>query len=275
MTSPVAGFSTEISRRPPAGAAAASGARGWSSTLAICQLLLTTLTVCRKRLPEGHWFNGSMIRTAPVQQYLDGLRPPRDPLFEEMEELARRDRVPIVEWETGRLLATLVAALQPRLVLEVGTAIGYSTLHMARAMEGEGRIVTLERDPERIALARGFFARDEAGQRIDLVEGDALESLQRLDGPFDLVFVDASKGEIPRYLELAAGRMSPRAVLAIDNLLMGGQVADGVQRSSQWAEESLAAARAVTRELMASPDWLFSLLPVGDGVGLGVRRAGP
>jgi predicted O-methyltransferase YrrM len=189
-----------------------------------------------------------------------------------MEQLAARDRVPIVEWETGRLLATLVSALQPRLVLEVGTAIGYSTLHMARAMEGEGRIVTLERDPARIALARGFFARDDAGARIDLVEGDALESLRRQDGPFDIVFIDATKSEMPRYIELLEGRIAPRALLVVDNLLMRGEVAEGVPRTAQWSEDGLEAARRLSRELMTSPDWMFSVLPVGDGVGLGVWR---
>jgi predicted O-methyltransferase YrrM len=213
-----------------------------------------------------------MIRTAPVQGYLDGLRPPRDPLLAEMEQLAARDGVPIVEWETGRLLHTLVSALQPRVIVEVGTAIGYSTVQMARALEGDGRIVTLERDPVRIEQARGFFARDPAGARIELVEGDALTSLQRLDGPFDLAFVDATKTEMRRYLELLEGKLAPRALLAVDNLLMGGEVAGGIPRTPQWSDEGLQAARELARELMTSREWTFSLLPVGDGVGLGVRR---
>ena len=227
----------------------------------------------RRRLPEPRCLNARMIRTPPVQAYLDDLRPPRDGLLAEMEELAARDRVPIVEWETGRLLATLAAALQPRLVLEVGTAIGYSTLHIARALSGDGRVVTLERDPERIALARAFFARDPAGDRIEIAEGDALQSLQRLEGPFDMAFVDATKAEYDRYLELLATRLAPRALLVADNLLMGGQVADGVEHTGQFAEEGIRVARELTRELMRSPDWTFSVLPVGDGVGLGVRSA--
>ena len=198
-----------------------------------------------------------MIRTEPVQRYLEGLRPPRDPLLAEMEALAARDGVPIAEWETGRLLHTLVAALQPRLVVEVGTAIGYATLPMARALAGDGRIVTLERDPGRAAHARAFFARDPAGARVEVVEGDALESLPRLDGPFDLAFV-ATRTGMPRHVALLEGRMAPGALLAIDHLLAGGDVD---------------AAPPVARELMTSPHWRFSVLPVGDGVGLGARRA--
>jgi predicted O-methyltransferase YrrM len=213
-----------------------------------------------------------MIRDPRVQTYLESLRPDRDRLLAEMEELAAHERIPIVEWETGRLLATLVAARRPRLVLEVGTAIGYSTIHMARELDPGARIVTLERDPRRIAQARDFWARAGVADRIDLVEGDALASLRSLDGPFDLVFLDATKTEIDAYLDEVERMLAPRAVLVVDNLLMGGDVAlpDGAETS--WSDEALRAARATTKALMASETWLFSLLPVGDGVGVGARR---
>jgi len=213
-----------------------------------------------------------MIRTDHVQAYLEGLRPERDELLAEMEALARRDRIPIVEWETGRFLATLIRALDPRQVLEVGTAIGYSTVHMARELSAEGRIVTLERDPERIAAARGFWERDGIAGRIELVEGDALDSLHRLEGPFDVVFLDATKWEVDEYLDRLQGKVGERCVLVIDNLLMSGSVALPDGQDTHWTPESLAAGRAAARELMASEEWLFSLLPIGDGVGFAARR---
>jgi predicted O-methyltransferase YrrM len=213
-----------------------------------------------------------MIRDHRVQAYLERLRPERDALLAEMEELARVERIPIVEWETGRLLATLVAALRPRLVLEVGTAIGYSTLHMARELDRGARIVTLERDPQRIAQARDFWARGEVAYRVDLVEGDALQSLATLDGPFEVVFLDASKTEIDAYLDRLHGKLAPHALLVVDNLLMSGEAALPEGLDTSWGEESLRAARRTTRALMESSEWLFSLLPVGDGVGLGARR---
>jgi predicted O-methyltransferase YrrM len=213
-----------------------------------------------------------MIRDPRVQSYLEDLRPERDALLAEMEALARLERIPIVEWETGRLLATLVASLRPRRVLEVGTAIGYSTLHMARELGPDGRIVTLERDPERIRQALDFWTRGGVIDRIELVAGDALESLGRLDGPFDLVFLDAAKTEIDAYLERLDGRLSPHALLVVDNLLMSGEAALPEGLDTSWGEESLRAARRTTRALMESREWLFSLLPVGDGVGLGARR---
>jgi predicted O-methyltransferase YrrM len=213
-----------------------------------------------------------MIRDPRVQTYLEDLRPERDPVLAEIEALGARDRIPIVSWETGRLLATLVATQRPRRILEVGTAIGCSTLHMARELDPGARIVTLERDPRRIAQARDFWARAGVADRIDLVEGDALASLRTLHGPFDLVFLDATKTEIDAYLDEVERMLAPRAVLVVDNLLMGGDVAlpDGAETS--WSDDALRAARATTKALMTSETWLFSLLPVGDGVGLGARR---
>jgi predicted O-methyltransferase YrrM len=214
-----------------------------------------------------------MIRDHRVQAYLERLRPERDELFAEMEAFAQVEAIPIVEWETGRLLATLVAALQPRRVLEVGTAIGYSTLHMAREMPDDGRIVTLERDPGRMAEARAFWARDDAAAHIDLVEGDALETLAGLDGPFDLVFLDATKTELGGYLSMLDPLVAPRCLLVVDNLLMSGEAALPEHADTAWSAEALRAARQAARELMASPAWLFSVLAVGDGVGLGTRRS--
>ena len=213
-----------------------------------------------------------MIRDPRVETYLEHLRPERDPVLADIEALGAQERIPIVSWETGRLLATLVAAQRPQRVLEVGTAIGCSTLHMARELEPGARIVTLERDARRIAQAREFWARAGVADRIDLVEGDALASLRGLEGPFDLVFLDATKTEIDAYLAEVERMLAPRAVLVVDNLLMGGDVAlpDGLE--TRWSDDALEAARATTKALMASDEWLFSLLPVGDGVGVGARR---
>src|ERR671923_888852 len=101
-----------------------------------------------------------------VDSYVQGLRPERSELMAEMEGVAERDSVPIVPWETGRFLATLCRALDP-VVLEVGTAIGYSTLHMAEQLS-EGRIVTLERDPERAAQARDFLSRAGVAEHVEI-----------------------------------------------------------------------------------------------------------
>jgi predicted O-methyltransferase YrrM len=206
-----------------------------------------------------------------VSHYLAELRPGRSEIMREMEDLAERERVPIVQWETGRFLATLVRALAPATVLEVGTAIGYSTLHMAESLP-DGRIVTIERDPERAAQARDFFERAGVADRIELVEDDALHAIERLDGSWDMVFVDASKEEYPRYVELAEPKASDRAVLVIDNMLMFGEVALPDQVETFWDREKLDTARSLAADLLHSERWLGSVLPVGDGVGFASRR---
>ena len=206
-----------------------------------------------------------------VAAYLRGLRPERHPLMAEMEALAERESVPIVHLETGRLLAALCRALDP-LVLEVGTAIGYSTLHMAEQLE-RGRVVTLERDPRRIAQARDFLRRADVADRVAIVEGDARETIPGLEGPFDLLFVDGTKVEYRDYIGLAEPKLSERALLVVDNVLMSGEVALPEDADTRWAEESLASARALNAELLRSDRWLGSVLPVGDGVALAARQS--
>jgi predicted O-methyltransferase YrrM len=204
-----------------------------------------------------------------VARYLAGIRPERSPVMAEMEALAERDGVPIVHWETGRLLAALCRSLDP-VVLEVGTAIGYSTLHMAEQLE-RGRVVTLELDARRAAQARDFFARARVADRIELVEGDARETIASLPGPFDLLFVDAAKTEYADYVELAFPKLTERALLVVDNLLMSGDVALPPDEPTSWSADSVAAARALNLDLLGDERWVGCVLPVGDGIGLAAR----
>jgi predicted O-methyltransferase YrrM len=206
-----------------------------------------------------------------VERYLHGLRPERSPVMAEMEALAERDGVPIVHWETGRFLASLCRSLDP-VVLEVGTAIGYSTLHMAEQLT-RGRVVTLELDPGRAAQARDFWSRAGVAERIELLEGDARETIQGVTGPFDLLFVDAAKEQYAGYIELAEPKLSERAVLVVDNMLMSWEVALPPDAETFWRPAALAAARRLNSELMESERWLACVLPIGDGIALASRRA--
>jgi predicted O-methyltransferase YrrM len=201
------------------------------------------------------------IRADSTDRYLEQLRPPRTGVMAEMEDVADRDGVPIVSWETGRLLASLAGALDAS-VLEVGTAIGYSALHVAEAL-GHGRLTTLERDPDRISQARDFLGRAGVDDRVEIVEGDALETIAGLSGPFDMLFLDASTGEYQDYLELAEPLLTVRALVVVDNVLMSGQVAGA---DGRWAEESVRAQREFNERMMHSDRWRASVLPVGDGV---------
>jgi predicted O-methyltransferase YrrM len=205
-----------------------------------------------------------------VERYIHGLQPPRSEVMAEMEALAERDDVPIVHWETGRFLGILCRSLDP-VVLEVGTAIGYSTLHMAEQLE-RGRVITLELREDRARQARDFFERAGVADRVELIEGDAQETIEAVDGPIDLLFVDAAKDEYERYIELAEPKLSDRAVLVVDNMLMSGEVALPEDESTQWRPASLAAARALNADLLDSDRWLACVLPIGDGIAFATRR---
>jgi predicted O-methyltransferase YrrM len=141
---------------------------------------------------------------------------------------------------------------------------------MAEQLE-RGRVVTLERDPERAAQARELLSRAGVAERVELVEGDARETIATLEGPFGLLFVDATKTEYRDYIELALPKLSDRALVVVDNLLMSGDVALAPGAPASWPADSLDSARALNAELSAGGRWLGSVLPVGDGVGLAVR----
>jgi caffeoyl-CoA O-methyltransferase len=126
----------------------------------------------------------------------------------------------------GRLLETLVFALGARRVLEFGTYSGYSALSMARALPPDGRIVTLEVDPEHAEFARRHIAESPHAGQIEVLLGPALASVERLDGPFDFVFIDADKPSYASYYEAALPKLSDRGLIAVDNTLWSGRVLD-------------------------------------------------
>jgi predicted O-methyltransferase YrrM len=205
-----------------------------------------------------------------VESYIHSLRPERSTVMAEMEAVAERDGVPIVHWETGRFLAALCRAMDP-VVLEVGTAIGYSTLHMAEQLSA-GRVITLEMDSDRARQARAFWERAGVADRIELIEGDARSTIEDVQGPIDLLFVDAAKEQYGGYISAAEPKLSDRAVLVVDNMLMSGEVALAADSETRWRAEALSSARALNAELVGSDRWLACVLPVGDGIAFGGRR---
>jgi caffeoyl-CoA O-methyltransferase len=212
-----------------------------------------------------------MIRTEQTDAYLASVRPESDPVLADMEAYAGEHHVPIADAETAALVAMLARAAGARAVLEVGLAIGYTALQIARGLEEGGRVTSLESDPGMIAVAREFLDRDPAGARVDIIRGDAAVTLAALTGPFDLIYVDADKTGYPHYVELALDRLVPGGTVLIDNLLMGGAVASA-QGDGHWSQASVDAARRLNAGLAADSRLTFVLLPVGDGVGMLQRK---
>jgi caffeoyl-CoA O-methyltransferase len=213
-----------------------------------------------------------MIVSDAVESYLLESRRSPDAVLAEMEAHAERDRIPIVMPPTGALLAVLTAAAGARRVVEVGTAIGVSTLYIARSLPPDGLIVSFEIDPQRHAAARGYLDRAGVGERADLRLLDAAEGLAQLEaGAWDMVFLDGLKGDYPRHLELALPLLRSGGTVVVDNTLLGGTVADG-QADGHWTAEAIATMRAFNARLLERDDLITALLPVGDGVLVAVRR---
>ncbi|MGZ4198971.1 MAG: O-methyltransferase [Thermoleophilia bacterium] len=212
-----------------------------------------------------------MILEKATSDYLDALRSPADPLTAEMEAYAAEHKVPIVSRETARLLGILARAAGARFVLEIGLAIGYSALHIARALPDYGKVVSLESDMHMASLARTYLARDPAGARVEILLGDAHETLPGLREIFDVIFIDADKSGYPGYLDLALERLRKTGLVVIDNLLMDGRVPAG-RGDGHWSQTSVDTARELNRRLADDPALDFVLLPLGDGVGLVQRR---
>jgi caffeoyl-CoA O-methyltransferase len=212
-----------------------------------------------------------MIRSEHIDDYLKTVRPESDVLLADMEAYAAEHHVPIADPETAALVAMLARASGGRTVLEVGLAIGYTALQVARNLADGGRVTSLESDSRMIAAAREFLARDIAGARVEIVVGDAAETMSAQLGPFDLIYVDADKVGYPRYVKLALDRLGPGGLVVIDNLLMGGAVASA-EGDGHWSQASVDAARELNSRLAADEGLSFVLLPVGDGVGVLQRR---
>jgi caffeoyl-CoA O-methyltransferase len=166
----------------------------------------------------------------------------------------------------GRFLEMLVYCLRPQWVLEIGTFSGYSSLAMAAALPPGGRITTCELDPVHVAAARRHIAASPHAQRIEVVEGPALETVSRLAGPFGFVFIDADKPSYLDYFEAVLPKLDAGGVIAADNTLWGGHVLDDSDESSDTA-----ALRAFNEALRADRRVVCVQLPVRDGVTL-VRR---
>jgi len=195
------------------------------------------------------------------------------PVLLEMEAAARPEGIPILNRDSGRMLAILAAGR--RRAVEVGTAIGYSTLWTALGQGDTGTIVTIDPDTERTARAREFWRKAGiADARITVVNAPALDAFAAGDaalaGPFDLAFIDALKPEYPAYLDALRPRLAAGAVVIADNVLWSGRTS-GARPSRDG--DGTPELREVCRRLSEDREFLTTILPIGDGLLVAVRRA--
>ena len=198
--------------------------------------------------------------------WIESVATPVHPVLAELEVAAEPGRVPILDRDSGRALGVLVA--DRRRVVEVGTAIGYSTLCMALGQPAGGTIVTIDPDASRTAVAREHWRRAGiADDRIRVVNARALDAFRGADaalaGPFDLAFIDAVKEEYPAYLDEIVPRLEPGALVVADNVLWSGRVSGArPARPGDNADEL----RAFCERVFGDPSFAGTILPVGDGL---------
>lgn len=204
-----------------------------------------------------------------VERYLGELQPEREPLFRELERYAEAHDVPIIGPVAGRFLYVLARIRRAKNILEAGTAIGYSALWLARATEPwDGRITTLEADPEMAERARRNLQAAGVLDRVEIRVGDALSALDGLAGPFDFVFIDHAKEQYKPFLERVLPRVEPGGVIVADNVLRRGKVA---HPSHPEDDEPTRAMREFNAFVMGHPRLETVIVPLRDGLSVSVK----
>ncbi len=201
-----------------------------------------------------------------VENYLYGLLPARDAVLTEMERFARRHDVPIIGPAVGRLLALLVDLTGARRIFEMGSAIGYSTIWLARAAGRSAEVYYTDGDPENARRAAGYFRRAGIANRIHILVGDAVALIDRVPGKFDLIFNDVNKHQYPAAFRKAAPRLRRGGLLVADNTLWFGRVARPA------ADRATRGIQQFNRLIYSSREFFPVILPLRDGVAVCRKR---
>ncbi|MCF0132896.1 MAG: O-methyltransferase [Blautia sp.] len=213
-----------------------------------------------------------MIVDERMRVYLNALDTGHTPFLEDILKEAVEQRIPVIRREMQTFLKTILALKKPKRILEVGTAVGFSALLMCQYGPEDLEIVTIENYEKRIPVAKENFRKAGRSQQIRLLEGDAGVILKELEEPFDLIFMDAAKGQYINWLPDILRLMKPGAVLLSDNVLQEGDIIEShylVERRNRTIYKRM---REYLYELTHNPMLVTSVLPLGDGVTMSVKQ---
>jgi len=213
------------------------------------------------------------VTPKPVLDYLATLRQDPHERLALIDREGRAEGLPLVYPDTGALIHSLALSCGARRILEIGTAIGYSTLWLAAALPADGMMITMEYDTARAARARAHMTAAGFGDRVNVMVGDATRFLHKIAGPFDLIFQDSDKTLYEPMHDRLVALLRPGGVLAADNILWNGEVIPGYVAEKKYRDTDTAAIAAFSRRLAADPRLYTSFLQVGDGVSVSVKRA--
>ncbi|MGN9164172.1 O-methyltransferase [Tissierellaceae bacterium HCP3S3_D8] len=202
-----------------------------------------------------------------ILDYIRGILPERDSYLKEMEKYAIENHVPIIESEVAQLLRVLLKMKRPKDILEVGTAIGYSALVMCDAQLGDCRITTIERRDDMIELAEEFILKSPYRSNINIIKGEAEDILSEIEGMYDLIFIDAAKGQYLEFFNRCMDLLRPGGFIVSDNVLFKGMVATDelVIRRKKTIVKRL---RQFLKYINELDGYTSSVIPIGDGVAL-------
>lgn len=212
-----------------------------------------------------------MIVDERMTAFINSLNPGNSMLLDEIEKEALEMHVPVIRKETQSFLKFLVKAGKPGRILEVGTAVGFSAILMSEYAPEECSVTTIEKYEKRIPLARQNFIRAGREDRITLLEGDAMELLKGLEGPYDFIFMDAAKGQYIYYLPELLRMLSAGGILVSDNVLQDGDVIESrfaVERRNRTIHARM---RKYLHMLTHCEELTTSILPIGDGVTVSIK----
>ena len=213
-----------------------------------------------------------MIVEERMQTYINSLDMGNTPFLQELETKALADRVPIIRRDMQSFMRMLLALKQPKRILEVGTAVGFSTLLMCEYGRPDLHITTIENYEKRIPIARQNFVRAGKEKKITLLEGDAMDVLKTLEGPYDFIFMDAAKGQYIHYLPEILRLLAKGGILVSDNVMQDGDVIESrfaVERRDRTIHARM---REYLYELKHNDALVTSIIPLGDGVALSVKK---
>lgn len=212
-----------------------------------------------------------MIVDERYTTYLNSLYPELSPVLKDIQREALESYVPIIRPETVNLLQLLIKMNQPKTILEVGAAVGFSANLMAEAAGDDVRITTIENYEPRIPIANANFKRAGRDNQITLLEGDAMEILPTLEGPFDFIFMDAAKGQYINFWPEIKRLIRDGGVVVTDNVLQDGDIIESrfaITRRNRTIHKRM---RDYLYELTHDEDFSTTILPLGDGVSISVK----
>ncbi len=206
-----------------------------------------------------------------IERYLAELNRWADEVLVDIAAEGSRRGLPLIDAEVGALLQVQARAVGARRILEIGTAIGYSGIWLARALPPDGMLISIERDPQRAAEARANFTRAGLLDSASVIVGDASRLLAKVSGPFDLIFQDADKQEYGPLLDRLIELLRPGGLLITDNVLWNGEVVPGFVAQPAKKPEDTEAIAGYNRRLSSEPRLLTTWVPLRDGLAISVK----